>query len=384
MAKAEEVNGRPKVMKVVYEDHYWGLAVLSPLAMRGLLTISRWDELDPASPDGKGYQRNTLEGGKINKIVKYLIHDLKIDDGWIERPTALTVAVRIKPKQIDEFIELFNQGDVQALKKRFGDRCLSIIDGQHRDFGIIEATKKEPSYNPMTPVVLFWRIDFEEEAEQFDIINSEQSKLPKSLVQYNKLRITERTALDHDQLIRIISGHLMEDSDSPFVKIGVNRSGAREPGKHITFEGLRRSTGNMLTPLLVKRIQARGKDPLDFAKTYWNLVTGTCAKYWIAPPPKEKRSKKDEEKPEEPRMESRLVELVGIAAISQLGFKVIESALEHTVPIDRMKELVGRLADVDFEKRHDNHWVSTQAGFAGMKDMYTMLYNHVYELDEAA
>lgn len=352
--------------------------MVSALQLIGRTTI---DERDPGSPDGRGYQRHVLQGGKVTGIARYLVEALKVNSHWKERPTALVVAVRgVKSKKdINDFIEMFNAGDWKGLRKRFGDRVLSIIDGQHRHLGVIEATKLEQDYDPMVPVVLYFNIDIAEEADQFDIINTNQTRLPKSLVEWNTLRITGKGRTDHQQVIRVITQHLAEDKDAPFAQIGVNVSRARDPGRHITFEGLRRSTSNMLPAMLLKRIQALGKDPLDVAKTYWNLVADVCAPFWIAPPEKGKGKKKDDEA----KIESRLVELVGIAAVARLGQDIIGSAIEHQVPIDHMKELVGGLRHVDWEK-HSPDMAGPQAGFAGQRDLYNRLYARCYGIAEAA
>ncbi len=375
-------NARPaSSMGIVYCDDDWALAVISPMKARGLLTISRYDEPDSASPDGHGYQRHVLQGGKVTGIAHYLLEHLKVNGHRKERPTALVIAVRgVKSKKdISDFIRMFNAGDWKGLLKRFGDRVLSIIDGQHRHLGTIEATRLEPDYNPMMPVVLYFDIDITEEADQFDIINTNQTRLPKSLVEWNTLRITGKDKTDYAQDIRVITQQLGEDKDAPFARIGVNVSGARDPGRHITFEGLRRSTSNMLPAMLLKRIGALGKDPLDVAKTYWNLVADVCAPFWIAPPEKSKGKKKGDE----PKIESRLVELVGIAAVSRLGQDIIGSSIEHPVPIDRMKQLVEPLGQLDWGK-HSQDMAGPQAGFAGQKDLYNRLYAKCYGIAEAA
>jgi hypothetical protein len=43
-----------------------------------------------------------------------------------------------------------------------------------------------------------------------------------------------------------------------------------------------------------------------------------------------------------------------------------------------MADLVSRLGQVDWEKKPDNPWVATSAGFAGASLLYQLLYALVY------
>ena len=43
-----------------------------------------------------------------------------------------------------------------------------------------------------------------------------------------------------------------------------------------------------------------------------------------------------------------------------------------------MSDLVSLLSEVDWEKREGNPWMASQAGFAGQRELYTMLQNLVY------
>ncbi|MGA9723347.1 MAG: DGQHR domain-containing protein [Candidatus Binatus sp.] len=376
--------GRPKNGMAIYcAGRDWGLGTISAMSARGLLKVSRFGERDPESPTKDGYQR-PLKPHKVEQIVKYLLSQKHDDGTFKDRPTAIVVSCRVPSDRVQEFVDLYNKGEIAAINKRFGDMVLIEIDGQHRAEGAIKATIVDPSYDPLIPIVFFFGIDFREETDQFNIINTNQSKLQKALVEWNRVRITEAGSLDHAQVVRTIARRLATEPGSPFASIGVSLSGAREPGKHITFEGLRRSTYNMLPSRLLDRIRSKKKDPYEVTLEYWKAVAATCEDYWTTEG--EKVVKVDEheggeiEKHEE-TISSRLVELVGIAAVARLGQDIIASALEHTVPLDRMRELVQKLEEVDWWKRPDNDWVSTQAGFAGQKALYEKLYNLVYEIE---
>ena len=75
----------------------------------------------------------------------------------------------------------------------------------------------------------------------------------------------------------------------------------------------------------------------------------------------------------------RINELVGVAALAKLGQNIIASALEHENFDERLEVLTMRLSEVNWEKSKDNPWMrNQQAGFAGQRDLYTVLYNWVY------
>ena len=81
------------------------------------------------------------------------------------------------------------------------------------------------------------------------------------------------------------------------------------------------------------------------------------------------------------KIKYRIKDLVGVASLAKLGKDVITSHIESG-KARRLEELVERLAEVDWEKSPSNAWMRSQAGFAGQKELYTMLYELVY--NEAA
>jgi hypothetical protein len=178
----------------------------------------------------------------------------------------------------------------------------------------------------------------------------------------------------------------MDDENSPFKLIDVSPSGARMPNAKVTFEGLRRATGHMWEPDLYKRVAAVA-NPIKVSMDYWTLVSEACRPFWCKAVPKPKGRKPDDYVPPP---QSRLTELVGIAACAKLGAKIIESSLNSPQPRKRMRELVMRLRDVDWTKRKIEDVRATLepgeelpagvagAGFAGQKELYERLAEHVY------
>ena len=159
----------------------------------------------------------------------------------------------------------------------------------------------------------------------------------------------------------------------------INMTGARDPERKVTYEGLRRSTANMFPAELFDRIQAQDEDPTDYAKYYWLLISEACNEAWM----ERERYTRDAEtgELEEYTPQYRLKDLVGVASLAKLGKDIISSALEHPEPKEKMTALASKLSEVDWEKRQSNPWMRSQAGFAGQKDLYTVLFRLVY-LDE--
>ena len=71
-----------------------------------------------------------------------------------------------------------------------------------------------------------------------------------------------------------------------------------------------------------------------------------------------------------------------MAALSKLGQDVITTALDKSEDEEQfwdvVSELVSKLGAVDWEKRRGNPWVASSAGFAGMGQLYELLYDLVY------
>lgn len=348
------------------------MGYMTPEGMAGLLFISNFEKVDPDSPapDKHGYQREPIEE-RIPGIARFFLQE-----GGATIP-ALTLSVRIhKVAEISKFVRLFNKGDKMGILKEFGQSVLSVVDGQHRFLGLVRAWNMNSEFNPRVPVTLKFGLSFEEEARLFDTINSTQRKLPRALIESTKADITEVGSTNHAQHIRLIALKLARDESSPWHG-RINMTGARNPQKPISFEGLRRSTLSMFPKELLERVDAAELEPDLIAMDYWGHVSSACKEAWNG----EDRMAFREEDGEEVEVPVvyRINELVGVAALAKLGQNIIASALEHKDFTERLETLTGRLAEVDWEKSKDNPWMKNQqAGFAGQRDLYTVLYNWVY------
>lgn len=342
------------------------------------LFVSSCDVKDPDSPapDQHGYQR-PADPSRNKAIAAYYQKNPNL-------VTPVIVSARVKEeKDIADIKRMIEQGNWDAIGRKYGPHCLSIIDAQHRRNGLLEAVSQNPDFGQTrVPVLLYFGMDYVKEAEVFNTVNSSQRKLPKAQVEYTKGDITERLTNDHNQRIRNLALGLARDSDSPFAG-QINLTGQKSKTQSITYEGLRRSMYAMFPAELLGRLDTKNLSALnDIAKPYWKEIGSIFPTEWKGPGSRvvnDPVSGTSETVP----IYYRLKELVGLAALSRLGKDIISSALEANdqlgVPIpDAMKKRMALLRHVDWEKNKDNPWMASQAGFAGQSQLHGDLYRLVY------
>lgn len=354
------------------------MVTMTPDKLIDLAFVSTYTSQDDqsSSPRQHGYQREPVKE-RFPSIGRYYAKDFNR-----HLITPIIASARIyKPEDQVRFNQLLLKGDMGTIHKEFGKSVFSIVDGQHRMGGLFWAWENIEDFNADVPIMVFYGLHYAEEANLFDDINTNQRKLPKALIEATKVHM-EAGEKTHAQVIREIAFALAQDGDSVWHGL-VNMTGARDPEKPVTYEGLRRSTSNMLNDRLISRLEARGFRPENVAKKYWELVTKVSSKAWNNAP----RLTTDAEgnTVEEP-VKYRIKDLVGVAAISRLGNDILNSALESGKSEDdfnsSVADMVTRLGAVDWEKQPRNPWMASSAGFAGMGVLYDMLYKLVY-LDEA-
>jgi hypothetical protein len=369
---------------------------MTPADLDAGLFISTYSERDPDSraPENHGYQRDPMDK-RTDEIADYYYENR-------DQITPIIVSIRLdRQNEISVFEKLFNEGRWKDIHARWSKAVCSVIDGQHRMKGLVEAWKNPTaacnrvnrkqqakakganrpvaaavnldSFEPQVPVMLFFGLRYEEEAELFDTINTTQRKLPKALIEVTKGDITEKSDHSHAQRIREVTFDLVRNRDSVWYK-DVNMTGARNPNYKVTYEGLRRSTANMLTRELLVRLENEGIDVEECVRDYWLLVSKACSRAWE----EEEFTVPDRDTGKDKRGAYRIKELVGVASLAKLGRDILMSALEAGDFKTRMKELTDKLGEVDWRKVHDNQWMRSQAGFAGQKELYELLYGWVY------
>lgn len=359
----------------VLDPHREASAAMTPSAMRQLLFISNFEKEDPASPapDRHGYQREPIQS-RIPQIAKFYLRRTPTTS-----VTPIIVSVRLSEHvEITKFLKLFDDGDIEGISKTFGPTVMSVVDGQHRFLGLVRAWEDDPTFSPWAPVCLYFGMTFAEEAEFFDVINTEAKKLPKALIEITKADVREAGTVSHAQTVRLIATMLARHEKSVWHG-EVNLTGARDPNKPVTFEGLRRSSASMFPAELIDRLLAENKDVNEVARAYWAFVAEACRPAWSEQP----RTHIVDDEVVEHQPKYRIKELVGVAALAKLGKDIISSSLEHPEFNHRMQELTQKLSEVDWEKTKPedgqrNPWMASQAGFAGQADLYKTLYAWVY------
>src|SRR5690606_26642582 len=111
----------------------------------------------------------------------------------------ILVSVRLDTdSDIKAAAELLASNNFKELARRFGRHVASVIDGQHRIGGMLHAAKTDKEFGEyMVPAALFFSLSYEEEAEVFNTINSNQRKLPKALIEVTRGDISQRDELTH-------------------------------------------------------------------------------------------------------------------------------------------------------------------------------------------
>jgi DGQHR domain-containing protein len=350
------------------------LATLTPDLLKELAFVSTYSDTDPksSSPQQHGYQRDPMEE-RFMGIGKYYANN---GHQYLIPPIIASVRVETHAERV-KFDQLFNAGDIAGIHAEFDKSVFSIVDGQHRMGGLAWAWENVPDFNAQVPVMLFYGLGYAEEAGLFDDINTNQRKLPKALIEATKVHVESGT-VSHAQAVREISFAVAQDGSSVWYG-KINMTGARDPERSVTYEGLRRSTSQMFPDRILSRLAARNLAPAEVAKRYWSLVAKASSPAWNEKP---RLVKTAEGTTVEEKVHYRLKDLVGVASLAKLGENILNTSLDRSSSADEfytvMTDLVSTLSVVDWEKGSNNPWMASQAGFAGQKDLYEILYNLVY------
>ena len=122
----------------------------------------------------------------------------------------------------------------------------------------------------------------------------------------------------------------------------------------------------------------------DYATIFWNAISDTFPKAWndFQPgetvngeifPPLSKYNDEFGMTKVVKKIQYRLTDLVGVAALSKLAGDIISESLGNPNPTEYIKNQVDKLKGVDWKKIDDNPWMNGQAGFAGQRGLYDLL-----------
>lgn len=366
-----------KKSKVTIQSHFIpgkvAMATMTPDKLEELAFISTYSTKDDqsTSPHKNGYQREPMDA-RFPGIARYYARD---NNRHLITPLIASARV-YNPEDQTKFNQLFAKGDMKGIHKAFGKHVFSIVDGQHRKGGLFWAWEHMEDFTADVPVMIYYGLHYTEEANLFDDINTSQRKLPKALIEATKVHM-EAGDKSHAQFIREVAYALANDGDSVWHDL-VSMDGA-DRSYPVTFEGLRRATGNMLNDKLVSRLQERRLRVDKVAKKYWEFVSKACAIAWDG---HEREVIDNEGFIVTEAVQYKIKDLAGMAALSRLGQDLLHSALDKGETEEdfwsALADLVSRLGVVDWEKRKDNPWVATSAGFAGGSLLYKLLYELVY------
>lgn len=374
----KRMAGRMQILSVLTTEEgkpYGAMATATPDLLHELAFISTYETKDPwsTSPQQHGYQREPMTS-RFSGIAAYYARG---KNRFLIPP--IIASARVDDDDIELFNKLFAAGNIEEIHRRFSKAALSIVDGQHRAGGLYRAWEKDQEFNADVPIMVFYGLDYKDEARLFDDINMNQRKLPKALVEATKQH-TEAGDKTHPQIVREIAFAVAQDGDSVWKDL-INMTGARDPDRSVTYEGLRRATAQMFPARLINRLSAVNMQPETTAKKYWKLVASACSPAWND----QTRWALDEhENQVEETVHYRIKDLVGVAALAKLGEDMLNTSLDRSrnnqdAFWDALTDMVSKLSVVDWEKRPNNPWMSTaQAGFAGQKELYEILYNLVY------
>lgn len=371
---APERVSRMKIQAVTVPGRQ-AIATLTPDLLKELSFISTYETQDSlsSSPQQHGYQREPMES-RFPGIGRYYNEG----QNRFLIPPIITSARVYTPEDIAAFNEMFNAGDIAGIKAKFTKSAFSIVDGQHRLGGLHYAWTHFEDFHADVPVMIYYGLGYAEEAHLFDDINSNQRKLPKALIEATKQHM-ESGKKTHPQSVREIAFAVAQDGDSVW-KDKINMTGARDPERSVTYEGLRRATSQMFPERLLKRLDALRLDPKDTAKKYWEMVSKACWAAWTEKP----RYVLDQNGNQvEEKIHYRLKDLVGVASLAKLGEDIMSTSLDKAGNdtskfFESLADMISKLGAVDWEKGDDNPWMRGQAGFAGQKELYEVLYNLVY------
>lgn len=344
-------------------------ATMTPAAMAQLLFVSDWtitDE-DSPSPDKRGYQR-PIKSARVPQIAGYMADSYAA--GEFRIPPVILSVRGVAATERETFHHMLNSSNIDGIHERFGRRAVCIVDGQHRTAGAFGAAlKRGGDFDAAIPVVMYFDLSYETEAEWFNTINSTAQPIPKSLLEWTKTDITEAHRDSKEQKIRVIAQRLATEEWSPF-QDAVNFAGGRQLGRHITFEGLRRSTADFFggpRARTFERLTEHDIEPYEFIRDYWKGVAEACSEAWTADPKAETKF--------------RIKELVAIGALAKLGNTLTEQAIIQGKSGPRVRDYVldkvTKLSAVDWTKSDENPWMRAQAGFAGRDRLYETLKDWV-------
>jgi DGQHR domain-containing protein len=340
------------------------------------LSVTSILDKDSASPSKKGLQR-MLNKSRVPAIAQYYLRN-----GNRSNITPLVVWVRLKDDtDIDKFLELWRDGNHAEIIKLWGEDVLTILDGQHRQAGLMMAWKEaNGKFNPPVPLLLMWGLSYDAAAQVFLDINGNGKNVPGATQEIIRATITRRNDVDHAQWARVTAQLLDDNPGSAWYKT-FDLPGCGKPKKEkymqarLTMAAVPRGLLSLVPEKTTARyLKAAGIDAKDAVMHYWASVRDVVGDAWDYYPVKDKKGTT--------HSQTRLKDVAGYGALCMLGSVLMNQALQgQPTEAEFMKRLRSSLAplkDVDWRLSDDNPWIyGTGAGWAGASLLFHRLRDYI-------
>lgn len=347
------------------------------------LSVASILDKDQDSPSKHGLQR-MLTKTRVKPIAQYFLRN-----GNRQHITPLVVWCRIEERDIPMFQDLFDKRDFAGIEALFGDHAMTILDGQHRQAGLMMAYKEAGGkFNPPIPLQLFFNLSYDQAAQIFLDINDNGKNVAGATRETIRFRITKRNEVDHDQWARGMAVHLDENPGSAWYQefdlVGKGTNGRGEKKKSyqhafLTMAAVPRGIKTLVPQNTTARyLKAAGHDPSKIVPHYWGCIRNIVGDdAWNYYPVKDKKTG------QVTYSKTNLRNLVGFGALCYLGAKIIDDAVRdaHKYDLDilvAIRKALEPLKDVDWRYSKDNVWMrNVNSGWAGAGHLYHNLKDYV-------
>jgi DGQHR domain-containing protein len=341
------------------------------------LSVTSILDNDKESPSKQGMQR-MLTKSRVPQIAKFYLRN-----GNRQHVTPIVVWCRVSSDDIETFSDLFINRDWAGIKTVFGPHAMTILDGQHRQAGLMMAFDEAGGkFNPAVPLQMFFDLTYDEAAQIFLDINDNGKNVAGATRETIRFRITKRNDVDHDQWARKMSVVLDEDPGSAWYKEfdlvgkGTNGHGKKklpyQPG-FLTMAGVPRGLKALVPSTTTLRyLKAGGHDVDSIVMYYWNCIREVTGDAWEWYPKKGKGRNVEHSK-------TRLRDIAGFGALCFLGSKIIDDAVRDASKYDldltvAIRKALEPLKEVDWRIDNNNPWLhGVGAGWAGSTPLYHRL-----------
>ena len=355
------------------------MASLDAEHIHHLSVASILDE-DQESPSKRGMQR-MLTKTRVPQIARYFLRN-----GNRQHITPIVVWCRVPNKDIEMFQQLFEDRQWDAMKQYFGPNAMTILDGQHRQAGLIQAFKEgKGKFNPAVPLILFFDLTYDQAAQIFLDINDNGKNVAGATRETIRYRITQRNDVDHDQWARKMAVALDEDPTSAWYQefdlVGQGKNGRGEKKKRhqpgfLTMSAVPRGVKALIPANTTARyLKAAGHDLDAIVMHYWKCVRDIVGDAWNWYPVPVTGEGGKPLPGEFQYSRTRLRDIAGHGGLCFLGKEIINDAVRDSSKYNldimvAIRQALEPLKEVDWRLDSDNSWIyGVESGWAGANQL---------------